>query len=397
MFVCFDTSVRVRCRVHQHCDADRRRRNQVLLAPRRTIIMRTSILQAIPVVRWHWAVLVTLHMLNASCRSNMSMPDACNARSLRPSALLSGYPVESQSDSDLGVRLVSSDLRRHSCAMCMRRQYCERPSDKDASDKQQGDSESGRKTYESAYDKAKKQAQAASEGATRKGREAAERVAHATSQAQQQVSHAAKNSSEFLSALASEMMKQSPFKAGAQQAEKPAEPAGAVTDRQRSCNAGPPARCATFRATARSTESSCIDTSLWRLQGALMAQAAQVLQTRAAAAARDTQGGATGSTNRDAGAGRADSSTGGAGPASYASRLFQRARGAFASATASTSGSAGGASDASESKQSIVERLRSEVADAVLPMSKLPSVMLKRTDVEAVEIKVGEGPSDLRC
>lgn len=179
---------------------------------------------------------------------------------------------------------------RHSCAMCMRRQYCERPSDKDASDKQQGDSESGRKTYESAYDKAKKQAQAASEGATRKGREAAERVAHATSQAQQQVSHAAKNSSEFLSALASEMMKQSPFKAGAQQAEKPAEPAGAVTDRQRSCNAGPPARCATFRATARSTESSCIDTSLWRLQGALMAQAAQVLQTRAAAAARDTRG-----------------------------------------------------------------------------------------------------------
>ena len=42
-----------------------------------------------------------------------------------------------------------------------------------------------------------------------------------------------------------------------------------------------------------------------------------------------------------------------------------------------------------------MSRLRSEVAEAVLPAYRLPSVMKKRTDVEAVEIKVGEGPSDL--
>ena len=54
-----------------------------------------------------------------------------------------------------------------------------------------------------------------------------------------------------------------------------------------------------------------------------------------------------------------------------------------------------GSDTAGGSKQSIVQQLRSEVAKAVLPEWETPSVMRRRSGVNAREIKVGEGPTDL--
>ena len=79
--------------------------------------------------------------------------------------------------------------------------------------------------------------------------------------------------------------------------------------------------------------------------------------------------------------------------AEFAGRLLLQARRVIpsgASWSAASSGREGGGGE----PQDFVARLRSEVAQAVLPVQNLPSVMKRRADV-AGEVKVAEGPSDL--
>jgi hypothetical protein len=59
-----------------------------------------------------------------------------------------------------------------------------------------------------------------------------------------------------------------------------------------------------------------------------------------------------------------------------------------------TKGTEGGAAEAPK-RDDLIKRLRHEVAEAVLPAWDMPSVMRKRTDVEAREVQVGGGPSEL--
>jgi hypothetical protein len=61
----------------------------------------------------------------------------------------------------------------------------------------------------------------------------------------------------------------------------------------------------------------------------------------------------------------------------------------------SSSSSKASTSEGADKQQNLVTRLRREVAEAVLPMATHPSFMKQRTDVEAVDIQVGEGPTDL--
>lgn len=70
--------------------------------------------------------------------------------------------------------------------------------------------------------------------------------------------------------------------------------------------------------------------------------------------------------------------------------------GSSSSSSTGANGTDESGSDASgSSKQTLIEQLRSEVAKAVLPEWETPSMMKRRTDVNAREIKVGEGPTDL--
>jgi hypothetical protein len=93
-------------------------------------------------------------------------------------------------------------------------------------------------------------------------------------------------------------------------------------------------------------------------------------------------------TQEDSGTGR--------GATEFASGFFGRARRVVARATQGASSSREtSSSDGAAAKQDLVTRLRKEVAEAVLPMATHPSFMKRRTDVEAVEIQVGEGPADL--
>lgn len=79
-----------------------------------------------------------------------------------------------------------------------------------------------------------------------------------------------------------------------------------------------------------------------------------------------------------------------------ASGLFERAKRVAAGLGGARKGAGGaGGAGGEGAQQDIVSRLRTEVAEAVLPVARYPSVMKRRTDVEAVEIRVGEGPSDL--
>jgi hypothetical protein len=58
-------------------------------------------------------------------------------------------------------------------------------------------------------------------------------------------------------------------------------------------------------------------------------------------------------------------------------------------------GSEQAAGGAAKEHATLIEKLQSEVARAVLPEWEMPSVMRKRTDVNAREIQVGGGPTDL--
>lgn len=70
-------------------------------------------------------------------------------------------------------------------------------------------------------------------------------------------------------------------------------------------------------------------------------------------------------------------------------------------AQSESSGSSSGGSSSSatgsqeEAQTDFVRRMRSEVARAVLPDWNMQSVMKRHTDVNAREIRVGEGPTDL--
>jgi hypothetical protein len=216
----------------------------------------------------------------------------------------------------------------------------------------------------SAAGDAQKQAGAAAERAKQAAQDAAERASKATVQVQQQVSEAAKSSQQFLSALAQELM-QGSRKGGA--SEQPPEGKGA--ERQRSSDG------------ASTSETS-------------------------GAGASDGAGSTAGAGASHAGSSNSGSSgTGGSagqGIGAYASRLYNHARDTFSKVLGSSGNSAGagagpggGAAAGEGARQDLVSRLRSEVAQAVLPVHSLPSVMKKRKDVEAVEIKVGEGPSDV--
>lgn len=72
---------------------------------------------------------------------------------------------------------------------------------------------------------------------------------------------------------------------------------------------------------------------------------------------------------------------------------FRQGKGTDSSGAGADGGSADGTGE--QAQADFVKHMRSEVARAVLPDWNMPSVMRKRTDITAREIKVGEGPTDL--
>lgn len=82
---------------------------------------------------------------------------------------------------------------------------------------------------------------------------------------------------------------------------------------------------------------------------------------------------------------------------SFASSAYQRAQEAYRHASGSKSGSGpGAAADGADAPTgTFLSRMQGEIRDAVLPASNLPSVMRRRKDAGATEVKPGEGPSEL--
>ena len=191
--------------------------------------------------------------------------------------------------------------------------------------------------------------QSAAGSAQDEARKAASQAADATAKAQQRLSNAAKSSSQFLSALSEEIMTRTGFRSGG--------------------------------------------TSQQTGDASQQASGAAPAQQQSSTGAGSAAGGASASQDS------AQSSSSSAGTTSFAHGWYKRAQQAFqrSGSQQGASGQAGGgtAEDAQAQKQDFITRLRRDVAEAVLPPQRVGSVMKRRTDVEAVEIKVGEGPSDL--
>lgn len=74
---------------------------------------------------------------------------------------------------------------------------------------------------------------------------------------------------------------------------------------------------------------------------------------------------------------------------------FSDAAGSNDTGSSASSGGDGPAGGPAQAQTDFVRHLRSEVARAVLPDWNMQSVMKQRTDINAREIHVGEGPTDL--